>query len=294
MARKNGVSLSRYRPLTDDDYTNLLSIIWSRYFDHIQPSKIHHQPVAIFVGGQPGSGKSELIKRIHAGFDKQRPNTTMQIIADDYRPFIPGYGALLDKDDLHAASVVDKDAGKLAEMVIKKAVKMGANCIIEGTFRNPATVTKTAKLYRNKGYETQAVLLMVHPFYSRLGILERYIGQRELNDTARFTVSSAHDNAFDGITKTVPKILSSQLFDRFYLTNRAGSIFNEYRPDTDDHDDILQVMQDFYGTLTSRHVKEIRAAIEVLEAKIAHNKQLKADLNHKIFDDIKRLRQELA
>lgn len=66
-------------------------------------------PVAIMLGGQPGSGKSSLINMIMAEPDKKN---LVGVAADDFRHFHPRYDQILAAHPELAPQIVSPDANR--------------------------------------------------------------------------------------------------------------------------------------------------------------------------------------
>lgn len=196
--------------------------IFPRYFEHLE--KPHIDPEVYFVGGQPGSGKSVRERVLFSELSDKHPNAVVEINGDDYRAFHPDYYQLLVQDDATAASKIDRDNKFFIESCIKASVKSGAHVILEGTFRQPEVVRSTAEFYRKNGYNTQGILLDVHPILSRINILRRYCEQKKISPFARYTERRSHDAALDGIYETTALLISDKSLDTFTIIKQNGEL----------------------------------------------------------------------
>ena len=174
------------------------------------------KPTVVILGGQPGSGKSSLIKATK----KEFPNSVVEIIGDDLRAFHPKVDELTSQNDKTSALYTGIDAGKWVEKAIEEAKKLRVNVLLEGTMRNSDVVAKTALGFREAGYTVEVKALAVHFEVSELGILIRYEGQVLENGYGRMTVEKSHQASFEGQPKTIERIEREQLADKISIYNR--------------------------------------------------------------------------
>lgn len=71
------------------------------------PSPAGSGPLAVFVGGQPGAGKSRAISRVK----EKRPEIT-EVIGDDFRNFHPDYGRLMEETPLEMPGATAQASGR--------------------------------------------------------------------------------------------------------------------------------------------------------------------------------------
>lgn len=79
-SREDVIKLSSY---TDEDFNCLVDIAFDRISEDVVPVK---NPVALFIGGQPGCGKSCLSMKI-----KKEYSNVVEIGIDNYRMYHPNY-----------------------------------------------------------------------------------------------------------------------------------------------------------------------------------------------------------
>jgi len=191
-------------------------------FGDVRPSR---DKKVIFVGGQPGAGKTVLL----GGLIHQEPDQVVGIIGDDFRAFHPQYTELLKKDDKSAAFYTDGDTSKWIEMAIKYAAEEAKCSVgIEGTFRNSQVVVDTAQFFKNNGYTIETNVLLAHSLTSRLGIIQRYLEQFKIFDAGRFSLREAHDNAYNNLPNTVEQLLDTSVADKVSLFGRGGRLLEEW------------------------------------------------------------------
>lgn len=189
--------------------------------------------------------------------NSQEPNTVLEINGDDFRAFHPEYYRFLTENDATAASKIDKDNRFFIESTIEASIERGSHVILEGTYRQPDVVKKTAELYGSAGYETRGVLMAVHPLLSRMGIFRRYLKQKELSPFARYTERSAHDAALGGLYDTTEILIHGGCFDVFTIVKRDGTVLfdallTSLKKDTRYllSQDALKILRDTHATLS--------------------------------------------
>lgn len=183
------------------------------------------QPTAIVLGGQPGAGKSAALAMAHAEFAR---GGLVEIVGDDLRAFHPRYSALQRQDDRTAAFFTDRDSGRWIEMAIADAAKRRCNVAVEGTMRLPDKVAETLTRFRENGYVTDARALAVNPELSALGILQRFVAQKDSRGYGRMTSMEAHRAALGGMLDTLDRIQDDRLADSLTLYRRGGGVLHRF------------------------------------------------------------------
>ena len=180
------------------------------------------QPVAIIFGGQPGSGKSSLIRMI-----KEIKTDFSVINGDDLRGYHPNMYELLKQDEKNASDLVQADCNFWIEKLIALAAKNKANIIIEGTMRRPAVPLATAQMLKKEGYQVEACVVVIPPEISLASIFYRYEIQKKMVGYGRFAKPQNHDEAFSGINKTLTEISDSKRISHITQYYRSGSDYNK-------------------------------------------------------------------
>lgn len=129
-----------------------------------------NSPKCIFIGGQPGVGKSVLSDKL-----KKRSNS-VEISMDACRSFHPHYKEIEDtiknfyKDKVLSeeinpghdiAAFTQYFAGNMANCLIDKMSSMNYNIILEWNMRNSKDVLECMNMLSNKGYKNEALVLTI-------------------------------------------------------------------------------------------------------------------------------------
>ncbi|API61311.1 zeta toxin of the postsegregational killing system (plasmid) [Tardibacter chloracetimidivorans] len=184
------------------------------------------RPTALVLGGQPGAGKSALLAAAHAEFDRR--GGLIEIIGDDLRAFHPRYSELQRHDDRTAAFFTDRDSGRWIEMAIADAAARRCNVAVEGTMRLPDKVAETLTRFRDNDFVTDARALAVNPELSALGILQRFVAQKDSRGYGRMTSMEAHGAALGGMLDTLDRMQDERLADRLTIYRRGGEILHRF------------------------------------------------------------------
>lgn len=167
------------------------------------------RPIAILLGGQPGSGKSGLVSYAMEEFvDK---GGVVLIDADKLRVFNPEYRRLTLEDPVHAADRTQKAAGEMVMQLLKATVDNRRNLILDGTMRNPDSVKELAEKLVSEGYEVQARVMAVNPEISLSRARFRFEKQVQTRGFGRFVNRDQHDRAYDGLAESVRVIGQERL-----------------------------------------------------------------------------------
>jgi hypothetical protein len=195
-------------------------------FDGIEKTA---SPSIVFVGGQPGSGKSALLRYCVQQYQEHNGNTIAEIVGDDFRAYHPKYAELLDTDDETAAFYTDKDVGRWIEKSLRYAAEnVGCSVALESTLRQPNVVCGTMHFFKEHGYTVNLNILLAHSLLSRLGVIERYLAQMSDTGNGRFTVRESHDASYDAIPDTVNAIFAAGKLNQVSLYNRGAKLISTW------------------------------------------------------------------
>ncbi len=253
-------SSEQYR-LSEERHQQIFDIsVVPQIFHEIQPAS---KPKAIFVGGQPGAGKSSTQKYVSRELNSEEPNTVLDVIGDDLRLFHPNYFELLEVDDRSAALYTDRDSGLWVEKVINHGAQIGCSMVIEGTLRRPEVPVKSANFLKSHGYRIEFDIVIAHQLLSRSGVIARYLRQVAERGNGRFTLREAHDAAYDAVPETLSDIAVSGCADVMRFFRRGAQQVNNFEPRKDYADVITRsYLTEREATLDERSTITLRAELE--------------------------------
>lgn len=183
--------------------------------DALQHSQVQERPHAIVLGGQPGSGKSFLVHQ--AETDLRQRGGSIVIDADRMREENPRYQLLSKEDPLNAADRTHKEAGQWSQRLTVTAVEEKRNLVIDGTMRTPEAIQELSSRLKEHGYTVEARVMAVDAETSMTRARLRFEEQVEARGTGRFVNREQHDNAYDGIPKSVEALERAKLADSIKL-----------------------------------------------------------------------------
>ena len=197
-----------------------LALQWSR--EEVFAEAVAQQsPIGVILGGQPAAGKSLLISRIQ----DDRPELPFVIInGDEFRAFHPRFNDFNRVGELDAANATQPLANYIGQALLTEAIKNRYNIIIEGTMRNPDVPVATAHRFRQHGYSPEAHILAVPFDQSLQGIYVRYEQQKEIGSSGRFTPVAIHQQAYEGVLKSVERLYQEQSVNRLVIYNRGAKV----------------------------------------------------------------------
>ena len=169
------------------------------------------KPRAILLGGQPGSGKSELARM--AQHELSQNGRAVVIDADKLRERNPVYQALSITDPKNAADLTHKEAAEWARRLTTAAVKGRRNLVIDGTMRDPKGVLTLAGKLREHGYTVEARVIAVNPEVSINRARLRFEEQVAARGVGRFVNQAQHDVAYKGLADSVSALESARAVD---------------------------------------------------------------------------------
>ena len=100
------------------------------------------RPCTVFVGGQPGAGKTRATHLVRVSGLHDGP--LLPVNGDDLRQYHPDYDRLCDEEPLAMPERTAKASAVWIRMTMEYADENGIPAIVEGTWRNAATVLDEA------------------------------------------------------------------------------------------------------------------------------------------------------
>ncbi|GGD67800.1 hypothetical protein GCM10011514_34870 [Emticicia aquatilis] len=186
-------------------------------FDFTFAKTTQTKPLGIILGGQPGAGKSYLVKEVEDEFQKD----FIFISTDDLRLYHPAYAALQQNPETfqNAANLVNPYASAWTERLIKHCIENKFNLIIDSTLGgNINAVYQTVDMLRENDFSFHLRLMAVPALISKLSIFLRYESQLKEKGFARWTRMEDHDDRFEKIPSVIEQIFATKPPDtaRFY------------------------------------------------------------------------------
>lgn len=119
------------------------------------------KPCTVFVGGQPGAGKTRATHLVRVSGLHDGP--LLPVNGDDLRQYHPDYDRLCDEEPLNMPERTARASAAWIRMTMEYVDENRIPAIVEGTWRNAATVLGEAANAKRHGRSTHAVVLAVPP-----------------------------------------------------------------------------------------------------------------------------------
>jgi len=186
-------------------------------------------PVAVILGGQPGSGKSTLIELVTEDLLDQ--GGAVFIAGDNFREYHSRYKELLELGHKDAAFLTNEDVGRWVEKAMLYSGQMRYNIVMEGTMRTPDNVVNMLNRMHDAGYKSDVRVLAVNERISWQRVLSRYENEYIDLGYGRMVVPQVHADAYTGLLKTLDQIEQNRLADRLVVYKPDATILydNELR-----------------------------------------------------------------
>lgn len=229
--------LSSLNTYTGEDINNVSLNIFKEISHDCHPVK---NPKCIFVGGQPGSGKSTRIEEITNHFS----NNIIVINMDLYREYHPNYKWIIEAINKHwkHREITDDDspgndladfthqfAGEVSDKLIKLSSEVinneAYNIAIEWGMREPYAPLDAIEEIHNKGYYNEVIFIAVHKDESLESCNYRDLSKEDL---VRRVSKSFHEKCIKELPISAKTIYFEgtikRIIDNFKVVDRNNNV----------------------------------------------------------------------
>lgn len=202
--------------------------IFERSIKPLMSGPAKEQPVAVFIGGQPGAGKSTLEAQL---VEAKGLRDAVRIDGDDLLLFHPRYVEHARENDRTAAMVCSDP--RWWNMTVEHVREQRADVVISSPLAGPEWAQERFKDFRDAGYRVETVFVAVDDARSQLGIVDRYQAMRDDQGYGRWVGPEWHDTAYQRVLETADAIDRNRSTDAVHVGLRGGEIVhsNESTPD---------------------------------------------------------------
>lgn len=176
------------------------------------------QKKAIILGGQPGAGKTGLLKRTGDA------ENFIHINGDDYRVEHPHYREIARSCIAKMAGITQPFINRIVEQLITELSNAGYNLVIEGTLRNADVSIKTCMELMHKGYHTTLLVVACDAELAWKSTLDRADAMAERGEYPRFVPIETYDQTVQNISSNLDRIIEIDCFDAVEVISRSGEI----------------------------------------------------------------------
>ena len=179
------------------------------------PQKNH---AVIFLGGQPGAGKSN--------FYTQDNNLHGYIVidGDQYRKFHPHYDEIVKYDMENYAERTQFFVNKCIEHLIEDLSDEGYNLIIEGTLRDPDVPISTCRTLVNKGYTADMFVIAADATLSWQSTIGRANILLDLGQAPRLVPIDKYNTIVNNLPDNLKRIETCGYFHSINVIDRDYNI----------------------------------------------------------------------
>lgn len=204
-------------------------------------------PLATLIGGQPGSGKSELTKYI-----KSQNENTIAIDGDYIREFHPHLEEIVKEYGMEYPKVTQPFVNRAVEQLIDDLSRDKYNLIIEGTLRDINVPIKTARMLDERDYLVELYIVATNKELSWQSTIERGDDMENIGKIPRYVDKAHHDLITETLPETVRDLVNEESIYNIVIMRRDQSIIYDKNETPDlDPKDILE------RELAGEHVKDI-------------------------------------
>ncbi|MFG3532721.1 zeta toxin family protein [Streptomyces sp. NPDC047917] len=176
------------------------------------------RPLAVFVAGPPGSGKTTLADLLHASL--ARRGGAVRIGSDLYKTAHREYEALMLADVRTAGVRVRPHTRRWQAEVEAYARSARLDVVVETALADPAEFRSVSAVYREAGYRIELVALAVAEADSQLGVLQRFFGM-PAHGGGRYVGWENQDGCAAGLLETLAVVEEERLVDRVGVVRRG-------------------------------------------------------------------------
>jgi hypothetical protein len=199
-------------------------------------------PIAMYIGGQPGTGKSVKLREIKNSW---KDNNVICIIGlDNYRIYHPNYKEIEDvinekwkdkKETIDSskgndmAAFTSDFASIVTDLIIDKITDHKYNLAIEWGMRSPLVPLETMEKLHNKGYKNIVKFIVVDKETSKEACTLRDNIMNEHDIILRRIPNYFHEDAINSLPYSSEQIyiegfLNKKIIDEFSLIDRDNNI----------------------------------------------------------------------
>ncbi|MFD4370000.1 zeta toxin family protein [Streptomyces sp. NPDC058486] len=183
-------------------------------------------PVVLFVGGQPGAGKSTVQSAILQRLGRQ---DAFPLDGDDIVALHPRYADLGRGNDITSAFLAGEDLksrwwNRSARLLRAQRLDI----VVSAPLGGPDWPLARFAEFRRAGYRVGAAFVATHEAMSLQGIVNRYHRARQPDQVGygRWVAPEIHDQAYSRVLDTMAAIDRQQAVDIVYVARRTGEVLH--------------------------------------------------------------------
>lgn len=189
--------------ITEEQYDEMYKKCRYITFFHCE---MEEKPIAVFVGGQTGSGKGGIDVFSKQELLKENKNVAI-LDVDVYRALYPYTNEIMKECPTLYTEITAKTTGKILKNLMAEAIENRYDFIFEGTLRNTEALETMKKM--PKYYKKYVRIMATSDIESLLTAFERNYEQIKISGYGRFTNVETHNITYNGVLETLKAIEAS-------------------------------------------------------------------------------------
>lgn len=182
-----------------------------------------NSPKAIILGGQPGSGKTELEKKAFLNLNRN----AVVCNVDNLKNFHPYAIEIRKKYPNYFSQLTGINAHDWNLSLRRYCIENNYNFILETTFSDGSNINLIIENLKKNNFLVELYILSVPKIISKLGIIHRYEEMLNQKIYGRKVSFESHDERFDQIPKAIQVVEEKKLYDYINLFGRSLLNFNK-------------------------------------------------------------------
>jgi len=170
-------------------------------------------PIYITLGGQPGSGKSNIYNIAKKRFS----NNIVEIDCDAFRVFHPYYNQIKNVFGKEDACKTNPFVFKVVDLLIEELSEKKYNLIIESSLNSPYSALQNGKSLPPKGYKVELHIMATPKDISWQGTIDRYNKELKKGGSSRAVSKEFHDNVVKNIVHSLGVVKESGLMSNILM-----------------------------------------------------------------------------
>jgi len=216
------------------DYHRLSTNEHRWIFDHLIIRDLgtitaHRHPIAVYVMGQPGSGKTRTATLVQRGLHHRHPT---RIAAEHFKAAHPDYVDVLGAHPRTAGERIRADYHAGRDQAQAHVRAHSGDMVIETSPDSADAFTHEVALFRQAGYGVELVVVATRAADSRQGTAVRY-AETSRTDAARMTTIVGHDRCLFAVLEAVAAAEREAPVDAVTIMRRDHTTVYHNKRDTE-------------------------------------------------------------
>ncbi|MDR0575524.1 MAG: zeta toxin family protein [Tannerella sp.] len=184
-------------------------------------AKPQDRPIAICIGGQPGSGKTSVSNEL-----AQLEGGYVRVDSDTLRRFHPLFLTQNMANDRLTGAYTSHDSGVWAQKIMKEAIDKRLNIVFENPLTSADKLLARIEALDASGYSIHAKVIVVPYDLTCLGVHSRYERAKRESGFGRFVPESFLKKSYENQITTAVALQKQGKLDTMELRSRDSVVFS--------------------------------------------------------------------